>query len=111
VTEVLERWRSEAGRNGRAAAGWDETLEAASDGRVDLLLVEQDANHEAYRCAECGRASANPGSCPVHGRELEHQQDGLDLVLHHVLAYGGVVVPVEGNALAGDEGIGALLRF
>src|SRR4051812_28179624 len=30
--EVLERWREEAGRNGRAATGWEQTLEAASDG-------------------------------------------------------------------------------
>ena len=34
-SDVVERWKEEAGRNGRAAAGWAPTLEAASDGRVD----------------------------------------------------------------------------
>src|SRR5436305_1057043 len=33
--EAIERWRGEAGRNGRAASGWAATLEAASDGRVE----------------------------------------------------------------------------
>src|SRR5919198_3459967 len=33
--ELVERWREEAGRNGRAASGWAQTLEAAYDGRVE----------------------------------------------------------------------------
>src|SRR5919199_3686012 len=55
--EVLERWREEAGRNGRASSGWVDTLEAASDGRIELLLVQEGAEHPAFRCPACGRAS------------------------------------------------------
>src|SRR5919109_5064550 len=44
-TEMLARWREEAGRNGRAAAGWEQTLEAASDGRVELLLFQDGVSH------------------------------------------------------------------
>src|SRR4051795_2943980 len=33
-TEVVARWKEEMGRDGRAAAGWEQTLEAASDARV-----------------------------------------------------------------------------
>src|SRR5438046_1163066 len=32
--EVLARWRADAGRGVRGASGWEQTLEAASDGRV-----------------------------------------------------------------------------
>ena len=39
--EVIERWREEAGRNARAASGWEQTLEASSDARVELLLFQQ----------------------------------------------------------------------
>jgi peptide chain release factor subunit 1 len=111
VTGALERWQSEAGRNGRAAAGWAETLRAASDGRVELLLVRQGTNHEAYRCPECGRGYANAGPCPLDGHGLERWEDGVELAAHAVLAHGGAVIPVDGAALDAHEGIGALLRF
>src|SRR5690242_19003204 len=47
---ALERWRESAGRNGRAASGWQATLEAASDGRVELLLFRNGISHPAFRC-------------------------------------------------------------
>jgi peptide chain release factor subunit 1 len=111
VTEALERWRSAAGRQERAASGWAEVLEAASDGRVELLLVQRGASHGAYRCPECGRAALGAGACPLDGRELEPERDGLDLAVHEVLAHGGSILPVEGSALGASEGIAALLRF
>src|ERR671930_2343214 len=60
--EVLGRWREEAGRNGRAAGGWEQTLEAASDGRVELLLFQDGVDHPAFRCPACGRAAFSGGS-------------------------------------------------
>src|SRR6266550_758402 len=47
--ETLARWREEAGRKGRAASGWAQTLEAASDGRVDLLHFQKGTDRPAYR--------------------------------------------------------------
>jgi hypothetical protein len=60
--EVLARWREEAGRDGRATAGWGPTLEAASDSRVDVLLFQEGANRPGYECPVCGRASIEPGA-------------------------------------------------
>jgi peptide chain release factor subunit 1 len=110
-SEAVARWEEERGRNGRAVGGWEHTLEAASDGRVELLLVQQGANREAFQCPQCGRASADDGSCPLDGHRLERREDGLDLAVHHVLAHGGSVVAVGGTALVEAGGIGALLRF
>jgi peptide chain release factor subunit 1 len=109
--QTLERWREEAGRNGRAAAGWEQTLEAAADGRVDLLLVESGANRVAFQCPECGRPSATDGSCPLDGNRLEQRHDANDLAVHHVLGHGGSILSLGRGALAGHDGIGALLRF
>jgi peptide chain release factor subunit 1 len=109
--QALERWREEAGRHGRAAAGWEQTLEAASDGRVEMLLVEERANRVAYQCPQCGRGSSADGSCPLDGNRLEQREDGNDLAVHHVLAHGGSVLSLGRDALAEHEGIGALLRF
>ncbi len=46
------------GRNARAASGWERTLEAASDGRVELLLYQDGCRQDAFRCPACGRVAA-----------------------------------------------------
>jgi peptide chain release factor subunit 1 len=108
----LERWREEAGRNGRAAAGWETTLEAASDGRVDLLLFRNGIRHPAFRCPQCGRLAVQDGTCPLDGTRMEQTDEGLDLAVHHTLSNGGTVwaVTTRGD-LDPVEGIGALLRY
>lgn len=110
--EAVERWREEAGRNGRAAAGWEETLETASDGRVEVLLYEEGADHPAWQCPECGRASLAAGNCPLDGTRMEERQNGLDLAVHQTLSHGGKVWALrQRQDLAPVEGIGALLRY
>jgi peptide chain release factor subunit 1 len=110
--EVIERWREEAGRNARAASGWEQTLEAASDARVELLLFQEGADRPAFRCPACGRAAVSAGSCPLDGTQLEPTDAGLDLAVHQTLAHGGAVWAIRHHQdLAPVEGIGALLRF
>jgi peptide chain release factor subunit 1 len=109
---ALERWREEAGRNGRAASGWADTLEAASDGRVDLLLFQAGVRHDAWHCPACGRVGVEGGRCPLDGTEMEAREEGLDLAVHQTLAHGGSVWAVQRHHdLEPVEGIGALLRF
>jgi peptide chain release factor subunit 1 len=111
-TEVVDRWLEELGRNGRAASGWEATLEAASDARVELLLFREGANHEARRCPACSRLSVGGSKCPLDGTRLEESEDGLDLEVHQTLAHGGRVWAVRhGDDLDAAAGIGALLRF
>jgi peptide chain release factor subunit 1 len=110
--EVIERWREEAGRNARAASGWEQTLEASSDARVEMLLFQEGADRPAYRCPACGRAAVSEGSCPLDGTRLEPTDSGLDLAVHQTLANGGAVWAIRHHQdLAPAEGIGALLRF
>ena len=109
---VIERWRAEAGRNGRAATGWAATLEAASDGRVDVLLFQDGADREAWRCPACGRLAVSGGKCPLDGTAMELCDDGLDLAIHQTLAHGGTVwVARHRHDLEPVEGIGAILRY
>jgi peptide chain release factor subunit 1 len=112
VQAALDRWREEAGRNGRAAGGWEQVLEAASDGRVEVLLYGDGANREAYQCPRCGRASMSDGSCPLDGTQMEARREGLDLAVHQTLAHGGTVRAVGDRPDLGPaEGIAALLRY
>jgi peptide chain release factor subunit 1 len=110
--EVVERWREEAGRGGRAASGWSETLEAASDERIDVLLYAENADREAWQCPACGRLSAAGGQCPLDGTGMEQRDDGLDLAVHQTVAHGGTVWAITAHRdLDPTEGIGALLRY
>jgi peptide chain release factor subunit 1 len=110
--EIVERWREEAGRSGRATAGWAETLEAASDGRIDVLLFQDGAGRPARRCPACGRIAAEEAKCPLDGTQMEESQDGLDLAVHQTLAHGGTVWAVRHRQdLEPVDGIGALLRY
>jgi peptide chain release factor subunit 1 len=110
VEEVLDRWREERGRNGRASAGWAETLEAASDGRVEVLLLADRADGDAFFCPSCGRAQVDGGTCPLDGTELDRDAAG-DLAVHATLAHGGAVTTVLGGDLDDADGVAALLRF
>jgi len=110
--ETIERWREEAGRNGRAASGWEQTLEAASDGRIEILLFREGVDRPAFRCPACGRAALEGGSCPLDGTRLEQVDAGLDLAVHQTLAHGGSVWAIRHHEdLAPVDGIGALLRY
>jgi peptide subunit release factor 1 (eRF1) len=109
---LLARWREEAGKNGRAAAGWEETLEAASDGRVELLLVQDGVDQPAYECPKCGRAQRTGGSCPLDGTTMVSRENGVDLAVHRTLAHGGTVhVRRDRQDLEPVGGVAALLRF
>jgi peptide chain release factor subunit 1 len=111
-TAVLERWRAEAGRNSRAAAGWEQTLEAVSDARVELLLFQNGVGHPAAVCPRCGRLAADEGLCPLDGTPMKRSDDGLDLAVHQTLRHGGKAWAVRHHQdLEPVEGIGALLRF
>ena len=110
--EVIERWREEAGKNGRAATGWQQTLEAASDGRAALLLVQDGVDQPAHECPACGRAQVGNGSCPLDGTTLETRASGLDLAVHQTLVHGGTVHVIrERRDLEPVGGVGALLRY
>jgi peptide chain release factor subunit 1 len=110
--EAVENWKAEAGRNGRATSGWGPTLEAASDGRVELLLFQDGTDRPAWECPACGRVSSEGGACPLDGTQMEERKEGLDLAVHQTLAHGGTVLALrERQDLEPVDGIGALLRF
>jgi peptide chain release factor subunit 1 len=111
-SELERRWRDELGRGGRACAGWERTLEAASDCRVETLLYRLGSEHVAWVCPGCERISAAPGNCPLDGDTMIEQADGLDLAVHRVLENGGSVTALrDPSTLSEGEEIGALLRY
>lgn len=111
-TELVERWREATGRGSRGTSGWADTLEAASDGRVELLLHQAGVQKSAYRCPACGRAALAATTCPLDGTTMEPRDDGLDLAVRQTLIHGGEACALEHRQdLEPVEGIGAVLRF
>jgi len=111
-SEAVERWREETGKGARGASGWGKTLEAASDGRVELLLYKEGVQQDALRCPACGRASLDAITCPLDGTTMEARDDGLDLAVRLTLAHGGQVLAAEHRQdLDPVDGIGAVLRY
>jgi peptide chain release factor subunit 1 len=109
---AIERWRERAAKGTRASSGWAETLEAASDARVELLLYDEGANKPAHECQKCGRASLEGGECPLDGTPLEPRDSGFDLAVHQTLLHGGSLLAVRHHVDLGPvEGLAALLRF
>jgi peptide chain release factor subunit 1 len=108
--DAVERWREADGRGERSAAGWKQVLEAASDGRVEVLLLTERVIRQAWECAECGRAWADGGRCPLDGTKLDEVADGADAAIRQTLAHGGTFVSLGVGALP-DGGPAALLRY
>jgi peptide subunit release factor 1 (eRF1) len=110
--ELLERWRGLAARGERGTAGWADTLEALSDGRVEVLLAAEGGNRTVWQCPACGRAAAASGECPLDGIALDEREHGVDVAVHQALAHGSRVQVVRHHDDLGPaEGIGALLRY
>jgi peptide chain release factor subunit 1 len=109
---AVARWQEETGKGARGSAGWATTLEAASDGRVELLLFQAGVQKPAYRCPACGRAALDATTCPLDGTTMESRDDGLDLAVRLTLAHGGEVLALQSRQdLDPVDGIGAILRF
>jgi peptide chain release factor subunit 1 len=109
--EALARFEELHGRGERSAAGWKQVLDAASDARVEQLIVEEGAQARGWECPRCGRASADGGSCPLDGTKLEERDDAVDLAVHQTFRHGGSVMRVGAGALGDAKGIAALLWF
>jgi peptide chain release factor subunit 1 len=109
---LLEQWREERGQeSGRATGSWAETLAAAWDGAVDMLIVEGRGT-DAWDCSDCGRGYARPGTCDLDGAPLETAPGGsLESAVRGTLLHGGNIRFAGAGELDGDLGAAALLRY
>jgi hypothetical protein len=118
--ELVARWQDAAGKpDGHGVSGWEQTLAAAPDAKVELLLFQDglrlersDGYPSAFECEHCGRASASARECPLPRRHAARARVRHRRRDPRVLRYGGKVHAVHrDSALSGVGGIGALTRF
>ena len=97
------------GQNG--VLGLGQTLSAAHEGRVQILIVERGYHSPGYRCAGCGYLTEQDlGTCIFCGDEFVEIADAVEAVVTQVVEKGGTIEVVDDDAF-GTSHIGALLRY
>lgn len=109
--ELVEAVITSAAKGSNGVVRLDETLSAAHEGRVQVLVLERDFHAPGYRCLGCGYLTAQIlEHCPFCGGTFEHIPDAAEAVVSQVVEKGGTVEVVSNSAL-GEARIGALLRY
>ena len=97
----------------RGARGLDPVLEALNERRVEMLLLDVGFSSAGVQCPVCGWLGTAGETCPADGTELIRHEDLIDPAIELALQQAAEVLAVQHDreALAGCDGIGALLRF
>jgi peptide chain release factor subunit 1 len=110
--EVVEQVKDRVVHDYLATAGFQATLTALQEGRVDTLVLARDGRRDGVRCAQCGFVFARElKSCPYDGSDA---LQGVDVVEEMVRMAEGQEVPIafaDPGELADLKGAGALLRY
>jgi peptide chain release factor subunit 1 len=108
--DLVENLITSAAKLSGAVTGLDESLEAANQGRVQLLVVTEGLRKVGYRAKENGSLVRN---LPEDGADgFEKVFDVVDLAVNAVLRSGGEVEIVQQNEALDKAGsIGAILRY
>lgn len=97
------------GANGVIRLG--ETLSAAYEGRIQVLVLERDFHQPGYRCQSCGYLTTQQlAHCPFCSGTFAEIPDAAEAVVTQVIEKGGTVEVVD-NGMMGEAHIGALLRY
>lgn len=109
---TLERLYERSAQDYLATAGFQATLTALQEGRVETLVVARDRQREGTRCTQCGFVfSRAMPQCPYDGGELAPVPDVVEEMVRIAQAQEAQVEFVDPNAVAELRGVGALLRF
>jgi peptide chain release factor subunit 1 len=110
--EVVEQIKDRVAHDYLATAGFQGTLTALQEGKVDTLVLASDHRQAGVRCGQCGFVFARElKACPYDGSSV---LDSVDVVEEMVRMAEGQGVQISFAAPAEVQelkGAGALLRF
>lgn len=93
---------------GRFVTDLDECWQAAQDGRVEVMVVEENLHHPAEVSEDGRRLTLRETGA---GGSEEALSDAVDEMIEAVMGRGGRVVFVEDGELAGHAGLVMLTRY
>lgn len=95
-----------------ATAGFQSTLTALIEGKVDTLVIAQDQDREGSRCTKCGFIFAREAeTCPYDGAKTTQGVNVVEEAIRMAEAQGAEIEFVATTAVNDLRGVGALLRF
>ncbi|MBC7235467.1 MAG: hypothetical protein H5T69_06460 [Chloroflexi bacterium] len=103
-----------AAKGANGVTGLADTLYELHQGRVQVLLVEEDYHAPGFVCTHCGYVAAQPAeACAFcQSTEIEETPDVVNLAIHKAIETGADVNIVrENEALRAAGGIAAILRY
>jgi peptide chain release factor subunit 1 len=110
--EMLKLLRERVTQDYLATAGFQSTLAALQEGKVDTLVIAQDQDREGARCTQCGFVFAREvETCPYDGSRTTAGVDVVEEAIRMAEAQGVEVEFVPAAAVQDLRGVGALLRF
>ena len=110
--ELVDQVRSRARQDYLAAAGFQSTLTALQEGKVDTLVIARDQDRRGSRCTQCGFVFAlDVESCPYDGAETTTGIDVVEEAIRLAETQGAEIEFVAPTAINDLRGVGALLRF
>lgn len=97
---------------GTAVIGLDDTLQAASDKRIQTLIISDGYRAPGYMDGKSGFIVANIARSPMNEQELIEVDDVVDLAVSSTISQGGHIEIINDNPGLEQAGrIGAILRY
>lgn len=108
---LLAHIRRELLRDGLAAYGIDETLEAAREGKVEVLLIERGYKERGWICEHCQNAGRGDAEhCPVCGGRTS-QVDIIEEIVEFAERTDAIIEFTDEEELRMLGHVAALLRY
>jgi len=109
---LLEHLRERVKGDYLATAGFQSTLVALQQGKVDTLVIEQDQVREGARCSQCGFIFGREVErCPYDGSPANGGVDVVEEAIRLAEGQGADIEFVPAGEVSDFAGIAALLRF
>ncbi len=110
--ELLEQLRERVRRDYLATAGFQSTLVALQEGKVDTLVIEEGQEREGARCTQCGYVfGRDVERCPFDGSPAVGGIDVVEEAIRLAETQAADIEFVPSGEVEDLAGVAALLRF
>jgi peptide subunit release factor 1 (eRF1) len=110
--EVVETLLGRVREDYMATAGFQSTLTALQEGKVDTLVMARDLERDGVRCEGCGFVFARTVEpCPYCGSPETTGVDAVEEMVRMAEVQGAAVEFVDPGMVTELRGVGSLLRF